>query len=86
MGATSGSLIDTIGDPGEGSIQILPREWIIGRDLTLVEKPVVYRDGDSIQGSHVTVEKGAYVLQWKWFEGKFERNLCLCSLVISLFV
>ena len=71
MSATSGSLMDPMGVPGEGASQVLPKEWIIGRDLTLVEKPIVYRDGDSIQGSHVTTEKGSYVLQWKWLEGKF---------------
>jgi hypothetical protein len=89
MGATHGSLIDPIGSgmTGEGSIQHLPKEWIIGRDMTIVEKPVVCKDGDSIQGSYVASESGCYVLQWKWFEGKMNsgfwvfRSACDCSFI-----
>ena len=85
MGAAGGSSLDPSAAPTEGAAQILPKEWIIGRDLTLVEKPIVYRDGDSIQGSHVTTEKGSYVLQWKWFEGKKSPFLLISKPASSKF-
>ena len=34
---------------GIGSIQYVPKHWTVGVDLSIVEPPLVCRDGDSIQ-------------------------------------
>ncbi|XP_004604196.2 SEC14-like protein 5 [Sorex araneus] len=38
--------------------------WAPGADCSRVEAPLVCREGESIQGSHVTRWPGVYVLQW----------------------
>ncbi|XP_068003377.1 SEC14-like protein 5 isoform X1 [Melanerpes formicivorus] len=47
------------------SSQLIERSWVLGVDYSLVESPLVCREGESIQGSHVTRWPGFYILQWK---------------------
>ncbi|VDL74672.1 unnamed protein product [Nippostrongylus brasiliensis] len=37
----------------------------LGPDLTIEEKPVVFQEGDSMQGSHFCSRSGTYILQWR---------------------
>ncbi|XP_075687711.1 SEC14-like protein 5 [Rhinoderma darwinii] len=47
------------------NVQLIDKNWVLGVDYRRVEAPLVCRDGESIQGSHVTRWPGFYVLQWK---------------------
>jgi len=38
---------------GIGSVQYVDRHWTVGVDISIVEPPLVCRDGDSIQVSHI---------------------------------
>lgn len=53
---------------GIGSIQYIDRTMQVGMHLSIVEPPNICRDGDSLQGSHVTSQAGSYILQWKYFD------------------
>ncbi|KAK3760718.1 hypothetical protein RRG08_010689 [Elysia crispata] len=53
---------------GVGSVQYIDKSMVVGRDISIVEPPNICRDGDSVQGSHVTSQAGSYILQWKHFE------------------
>ncbi|XP_071975909.1 SEC14-like protein 5 isoform X2 [Engystomops pustulosus] len=53
-GATSGN-----------NVQLMDKNWVLGVDYRRVESPLVCREGESIQGSHVTRWPGFYILQWK---------------------
>lgn len=53
---------------GIGSVQYIDKTMQVGPDLSIVEPPHICRDGDSVQGSHVTSLAGSYVLQWKFFD------------------
>uniref|UniRef100_A0A1I7WWZ2 PRELI/MSF1 domain-containing protein n=1 Tax=Heterorhabditis bacteriophora TaxID=37862 RepID=A0A1I7WWZ2_HETBA len=37
----------------------------LGPNLTIEEKPVVFQEGDSMQGSHFCSRSGTYILQWR---------------------
>uniref|UniRef100_A0A8C2PE09 SEC14 like lipid binding 5 n=1 Tax=Capra hircus TaxID=9925 RepID=A0A8C2PE09_CAPHI len=39
--------------------------WALGADFSCVEAPLICREGESIQGSHVTRWPGVYLLQWR---------------------
>ncbi|XP_074647763.1 SEC14-like protein 5 [Tubulanus polymorphus] len=52
---------------GIGSTQYVDKHMVVGIDLSIVQPPHVCRDGDSVQGSHVTSQSGHYILQWKYF-------------------
>uniref|UniRef100_A0A8C4WH38 SEC14 like lipid binding 5 n=1 Tax=Gopherus evgoodei TaxID=1825980 RepID=A0A8C4WH38_9SAUR len=58
--ATSSSA-STAGD----NVQLIDKSWVLGVDYSRMESPLVCREGESIQGSHVTRWPGFYVLQWK---------------------
>ncbi|XP_048350661.1 SEC14-like protein 5 [Sphaerodactylus townsendi] len=45
--------------------QMIGKSWVLGVDYSRVESPLVCREGESIQGSHVTRWPGFYILQWK---------------------
>ncbi|XP_010642438.1 SEC14-like protein 5 [Fukomys damarensis] len=45
--------------------QLIDKGWVLGTDYSLVEEPLVCREGESIQGSHVTRWPGVYLLQWQ---------------------
>ncbi|XP_069502154.1 SEC14-like protein 5 isoform X2 [Ambystoma mexicanum] len=47
------------------NVQLIDKNWILGVDYSRVEPPLVCREGESIQGSHVTRWPGLYILQWK---------------------
>lgn len=51
-----------------GCVQYINKNMTVGVDLSIVEPPHICRDGDSVQGSHVTSQPGSYVLQWKYFD------------------
>ncbi|XP_025086727.1 SEC14-like protein 1 isoform X4 [Pomacea canaliculata] len=53
---------------GIGSVQYIDKSMTVGVDLSIVEPPHICRDGDSVQGSHVTGQSGSYILQWKYFD------------------
>ncbi|XP_053132653.1 SEC14-like protein 5 [Hemicordylus capensis] len=50
---------------GGDNIQLIGKSWVLGVDYSRVESPLVCREGESIQGSHVTRWPGFYILQWK---------------------
>ncbi|KAL4836471.1 hypothetical protein H8958_021378 [Nasalis larvatus] len=53
-------------EPGtRASGQLIDKSWVQGRDYSRVEAPLVCREGESIQGSHVTRWPGVYLLQWQ---------------------
>ncbi|NXG48682.1 S14L5 protein, partial [Psilopogon haemacephalus] len=54
---------------GGDSCQLIDRSWVLGVDYSPVESPLVCREGESIQGSHVTRWPGFYILQWKMHVG-----------------
>ncbi|KGL79790.1 SEC14-like 5, partial [Tinamus guttatus] len=45
--------------------QLIDKTWVLGVDYSRMESPLVCREGESIQGSHVTRWPGFYILQWK---------------------
>ncbi|XP_058426095.1 SEC14-like protein 5 [Diceros bicornis minor] len=53
-------------EPGTGaSGQLTDKGWVLGTEYSRVEAPLVCREGESIQGSHVTRWPGVYLLQWQ---------------------
>uniref|UniRef100_A0A8D2DMN3 SEC14 like lipid binding 5 n=1 Tax=Sciurus vulgaris TaxID=55149 RepID=A0A8D2DMN3_SCIVU len=53
-------------EPGaRASGQLMDKGWVLGTDYSRVEAPLVCREGESIQGSHVTRWPGVYLLQWQ---------------------
>ncbi|XP_047388696.1 SEC14-like protein 5 isoform X2 [Sciurus carolinensis] len=53
-------------EPGaRPSGQLMDKGWVLGTDYSRVEAPLVCREGESIQGSHVTRWPGVYLLQWQ---------------------
>ncbi|XP_055265402.1 SEC14-like protein 5 isoform X3 [Moschus berezovskii] len=51
--------------PPRASGQLTDRGWALGADFSCVEAPLICREGESIQGSHVTRWPGVYLLQWQ---------------------
>ncbi|XP_054850894.1 SEC14-like protein 5 [Eublepharis macularius] len=47
------------------NMQLIGKSWVLGVDYSRVESPLVCRESESIQGSHVTRWPGFYILQWK---------------------
>ncbi|XP_004586786.2 SEC14-like protein 5 [Ochotona princeps] len=45
--------------------QLIDRSWVLGVDYSHVQAPLLCREGESIQGSHVTRWPGVYLLQWQ---------------------
>ncbi|XP_004864894.1 SEC14-like protein 5 isoform X1 [Heterocephalus glaber] len=53
-------------EPGpRTSGQLIDKGWVLGTDYSRMEEPLVCREGESIQGSHVTRWPGVYLLQWQ---------------------
>ncbi|XP_028267638.1 SEC14-like protein 1 [Parambassis ranga] len=46
--------------------QLIDRSWVLGQDYSMVEKALTCREGESIQGSHITRWPGFYILQWRF--------------------
>ncbi|XP_073492448.1 SEC14-like protein 5 [Aquarana catesbeiana] len=47
------------------NVQLIDKNWVLGVDYSWVEAPLICKEGESIQGSHVTRWPGFYILQWK---------------------
>lgn len=47
-------------------MQLIDKVWQLGRDYSMVESPLICKEGESVQGSHVTRWPGFYILQWKF--------------------
>ncbi|XP_053327747.1 SEC14-like protein 5 isoform X2 [Spea bombifrons] len=47
------------------NVQLIDKNWVLGVDYSRLEAPLICREGESIQGSHVTRWPGFYILQWK---------------------
>ncbi|ERE67791.1 SEC14-like protein 1 [Cricetulus griseus] len=56
----------SIASPGGNNVQLIEKVWQLGRDYSTVESPLICREGESVQGSHVTRWPGFYILQWKF--------------------
>ncbi|XP_072298626.1 SEC14-like protein 1 [Eucyclogobius newberryi] len=62
---------DTLGAHGIASLgavnaPLIDKSWVLGKDYSMVEKALVCREGESVQGSHVTRWPGFYILQWRF--------------------
>ncbi|XP_077299660.1 real-time isoform X2 [Arctopsyche grandis] len=51
---------------GEPHRTVIDKSWQEGVQYNKVECTIICHDGESIQGSHVMTETGAYILQWRW--------------------
>ncbi|XP_043567427.1 SEC14-like protein 5 isoform X1 [Chiloscyllium plagiosum] len=51
--------------PIGNNVQLIEKNWVLGVDYSPVETPLICREGESVQGSHVTRWPGFYILQWK---------------------
>ncbi|XP_041825273.1 SEC14-like protein 1 [Melanotaenia boesemani] len=56
------------GIPSLGAVnaQLIDRSWVLGQDYSMVEKALTCREGESVQGSHITRWPGFYILQWRF--------------------
>ncbi|KAM6972285.1 SEC14-like protein 1 [Aplochiton taeniatus] len=52
--------------PGGNNVQLIDRSWTLGQDYSMVESPLTCKEGESVQGSHVTRWPGFYILQWRF--------------------
>ncbi|XP_023675616.2 SEC14-like protein 1 isoform X1 [Paramormyrops kingsleyae] len=62
---------DTLGahvitSPGGNNVQLIDKSWTLGQDYSMVESPLTCKEGESVQGSHITRWPGFYILQWKF--------------------
>uniref|UniRef100_A0A8C8GQM1 SEC14 like lipid binding 1 n=1 Tax=Oncorhynchus tshawytscha TaxID=74940 RepID=A0A8C8GQM1_ONCTS len=80
----------SITTPGGNNVQLIDKSWTIGLDYSMVESPLTCKEGESVQGSHVTRWPGFYILQWKFhtMPGSASTNLprvddVLASLQVS---
>ncbi|XP_040186064.1 SEC14-like protein 1 isoform X3 [Rana temporaria] len=55
-----------ITSPVCNNVQLIDKAWQLGRDYSMVESPLTCKEGESVQGSHVTRWPGFYILQWKF--------------------
>lgn len=53
--------------PGSNNIQFIDKSWMLGQDYSMVETALTCREGESVQGSHVTRWSGFYILQWRFY-------------------
>lgn len=56
-----------LGCPAGNNVQLIDRSWMLGQDYSMVETALTCREGESVQGSHVTRWPGFYVLQWRLY-------------------
>uniref|UniRef100_A0A4W6DDX8 SEC14 like lipid binding 1 n=1 Tax=Lates calcarifer TaxID=8187 RepID=A0A4W6DDX8_LATCA len=62
-----------ITSPGGNNVQLIDKSWTLGQDYSMVESPLTCKEGESVQGSHITRWPGFYILQWKF------HNMPACS-------
>uniref|UniRef100_A0A667XF07 SEC14 like lipid binding 1 n=1 Tax=Myripristis murdjan TaxID=586833 RepID=A0A667XF07_9TELE len=55
-----------ITSPGGNNVQLIDKSWTLGQDYSMVESPLTCKEGESVQGSHITRWPGFYILQWKF--------------------
>ncbi|KAF4080276.1 hypothetical protein AMELA_G00168590 [Ameiurus melas] len=55
-----------ITSPGGNNVQLIDKSWQLGQDYSMVESPLTCKEGESVQGSHVTRWPGFYILQWRF--------------------
>ncbi|KAJ8399708.1 hypothetical protein AAFF_G00408130 [Aldrovandia affinis] len=48
------------------NVQLIDKSWMLGQDYSMVESPLTCKEGESVQGSHVTRWPGFYILQWRF--------------------
>ncbi|KAL0152951.1 hypothetical protein M9458_051780, partial [Cirrhinus mrigala] len=53
--------------PTSNNVQLIDRSWMLGQDYSMVETALTCREGESVQGSHVTRWPGYYILQWRLY-------------------
>ncbi|XP_051995931.1 SEC14-like protein 1 [Xyrauchen texanus] len=53
--------------PCSNNVQFIDRSWMLGQDYSMVETALTCREGESVQGSHVTRWPGLYILQWRFY-------------------
>ncbi|KAJ8374144.1 hypothetical protein SKAU_G00047240 [Synaphobranchus kaupii] len=51
--------------PSVRRVQLTDKSGVLGVEYSMVEPPLMCREGESIQGSHITRWPGRYILQWK---------------------
>ncbi|KAM9744808.1 SEC14-like protein 1 isoform 1-T2 [Menidia menidia] len=51
---------------GAFNTQFIDKSWVLGQDYSMVEKGHTCREGESVQGSHITRWPGFYILQWRF--------------------
>uniref|UniRef100_A0AAQ5X8U6 SEC14 like lipid binding 1 n=1 Tax=Amphiprion ocellaris TaxID=80972 RepID=A0AAQ5X8U6_AMPOC len=51
---------------GAVNAQLIDKSWVLGQDYSMVEKALICKEGESVQGSHVTRWPGFYILQWRF--------------------
>uniref|UniRef100_A0A8C8MEY0 SEC14-like protein 1 n=1 Tax=Oncorhynchus tshawytscha TaxID=74940 RepID=A0A8C8MEY0_ONCTS len=56
----------SIVSPATNNMQLIDRSWILGQDYSMVETALTCKEGESVQGSHVTRWPGFYILQWRF--------------------
>ncbi|XP_041719540.1 SEC14-like protein 1 isoform X1 [Coregonus clupeaformis] len=56
----------SITSPATNNMQLIDRSWILGQDYSMVETALTCKEGESVQGSHVTRWPGFYILQWRF--------------------
>lgn len=49
-----------------GNLNVIEKGWKEGEHYEKVEPTILCHDGESVQGSHLTIKTGTYVLQWCW--------------------
>uniref|UniRef100_A0A2I3HYJ6 CRAL-TRIO domain-containing protein n=1 Tax=Nomascus leucogenys TaxID=61853 RepID=A0A2I3HYJ6_NOMLE len=52
--------------PKKDSLGLVDKVWKWGRDYSMVESPLICKEGEGMQGSHVTTWPGLSILQWKF--------------------
>uniref|UniRef100_A0A3Q3AVG4 SEC14 like lipid binding 1 n=1 Tax=Kryptolebias marmoratus TaxID=37003 RepID=A0A3Q3AVG4_KRYMA len=62
-----------ITSPGVNNVQLIEKSWTLGQDYSMVESPLSCKEGESVQGSHITRWPGFYILQWRF------HNMPACS-------
>ncbi|XP_062244069.1 SEC14-like protein 1 isoform X2 [Platichthys flesus] len=62
-----------ITSPVVNNVQLIDKSWTLGQDYSMVESPLTCKEGESVQGSHITRWPGFYILQWKF------HNMPACS-------
>ncbi|XP_032392844.1 SEC14-like protein 1 isoform X2 [Etheostoma spectabile] len=55
-----------ITSPVGNNVQLIDKSWTLGQDYSMVESPLICKEGESVQGSHITRWPGFYILQWKF--------------------